>query len=231
LTDARKNLYSVESQRLNAWKELQLLFDPNGGEVDPAPLSLPELNERLRGREERIAVLTDEKPSSLTLAGLELELEALRSELKATPLWRPDLNLSASLGLPDPSKYNLAASLSFSPNDLKSDEREDLQQSIDETLVDIRTECYALSLQKQLIEQNIAIARQAWEAASLAEQQAALTLQESELLHQQGELTVFELDQARLSLASAQIDSYSAAADLYGAQSELLMLYVLASGD
>jgi hypothetical protein len=226
LTDARKNLYTVESQRLSSWKELQLLFDPNSGEVDPAPLSLPELRELIRKREQRIAALAGVRPSSQTLATLELELEALQSELKNTPLWRPDLNLSASLALPDPSKFNLAASLSFSPGDLKSDEREDLQEEIDEKNADIRSERFDLSLQKQLIEQNIAIARQAWDAAILAGEQAALTLQESELLYQQGELTVFELEQARLSDKSAEIDSYRAAADLYGTQSELLMLYV-----
>jgi outer membrane protein TolC len=231
LTDARKNLYTVESQSLSSWKELQLLFDPNGGEVDPAPLSLEELTELIRKREERVAALASERPSSLTLATLQLELEALRSELKATPLWRPDLNLSASVDLQDPSKFNLAASLSYSPNDLRKDEREDLQEKIDEKLVDIRSERYALSLQKQLAEQGIAIARQAWEAATLAGQQAASTLQESELLYRQGQLTVFEIEQARLSLESAQIDTYRAAADLYGTQSELLMLYGLVSGD
>jgi hypothetical protein len=163
---------------------------------------------------------------SQALAHLELDLEALRAELKSTPLWRPDFDLSASLGLPDPSKYNFAASLSFSPADINNDEREDLQEEIDEKIVDIRSEQYELSLQKQLIEQSIAIARQACEAATLAREQAAIILRESQFLHKQGELTVFELEQASLSLRSAEIDSFAAAADLYQAQSELLMLHV-----
>jgi hypothetical protein len=46
---------------------------------------------------------------------------------------------SGSVGLTDPSKYNITASLSFSPNDIKDDEREDLQEGIDEKLLDIRS--------------------------------------------------------------------------------------------
>jgi hypothetical protein len=46
---------------------------------------------------------------------------------------------SGSVGLTDPSKYNIAASLSFSPNDIKDDEREDLQEGIAEKLLDIRS--------------------------------------------------------------------------------------------
>lgn len=211
---------------LSSRKELRLLFDPDSGPVEPASLSLQELKELIHKREEQTAQVAVAQSGSQALAHLELELEALRAELKSTPLWRPDLDLSTSLGLPDPSKYNLAASLSFSPADIKNDEQEDLQEEIDEKLVDIRSEQYELSLQKQLIEQSIAIARQACEAAILAREQAALILRESQFLHKQGELTVFELEQASLSLRSAEIDSFRAAADLYQAQSELLMLYV-----
>lgn len=225
LTDARKNLYTVESQALSSWKELQLLFDPDNGEVNPSPLSLERLEQLIRNRETRLAAAAAAAPSSATLETLKLELSALQAELKATSLWRPDFNLSGSVGLPDLSTYSLSASLSFSPNDIKNDEREDLQEAIDEKLLDIRSERFDLSLQKQLTEQSIAIAEQAFEAATVARQQASLTLEESELLYQQGELTIYELEQAELSLKSAEIDAFSAAVDLYQAQAQLLMLY------
>jgi hypothetical protein len=134
--------------------------------------------------------------ASQNLENLRLELTSLHAELDATPLWRPDLNLSGSMGLPDLSDYSIGASISFSPGDIKDEEREDLEEAIDEKLVDIQIEQFDHSLQKRLVEQNISI-----------------------------------VEQARLSLESAEIDSFAAAADLYKAQSELLMLYVLASED
>lgn len=231
LTAARKNLYAAESQVLDSWKKLQLFFDPEGGEVAAAPLSLQQLQELSRRREEQIGGLAAAQPSSLNLATLKLELAALQEELEDTPLWRPDLSLSGSLGLPDSSAWSVGASLSFSPGEIRDDEREDLQEEIDEKLLDIRVERFDLGLEKQLIEQNIGITGQALEAACLAEEQADLTLRETELLYQQGDRTVYELEQARLSLASAEIDSFAAAADLYLAQSELLMLYALEPED
>ncbi len=227
LTDARKNLYTIESQALSSWKELQLLFDPGSGEIEPAPLSLQQLEDLIRNRGEQITKIVAGDPSSETLEYLELELSALRAELKATPLWRPDFDLSGSVGLPDPSVSSISVSLSFAPNDIKDNDREEVQEAIDEKLLDIRTERFDLGLQLQLTERSIAIAEQAYEAASLAREQAALTLQESELLYQQGKLTVFELEQARLSLKSSEIDSVVAAANLYQAQAELLMYYAV----
>ena len=230
LTEARKNLYSRESQALSSWKELQLLFDPDAEEVEPASLSLQQMGELIRAREQQIGGLAAEQSSSQSLENLKLELTALQEQLEATPPWRPDLNLSGAVGLPDLSAYSVGASISFSPGDIKDEEREDLQEAIDEKLVDIQIEQFELRLQKQLIEQNITIAEQALEAAYLAEDQASLTLRETELLYQQGERTIFELEQACLSLQSAEIDSFTAAADLYQAQAELLMLYVATTG-
>jgi len=227
LTDARKKLYTTESQGMSSWKQLQLLFDPEGEEVEPAPLSLEQLEELIRDREEQVdGLAATGGPSSETLENLKLELTALQEELNDTPRWRPDFNLSGSLGVPDPSAYSIGASISFSPDDVKDEERTDLEEEIREVLVDIQVEQFDLSLQKQLVEQNIGIAEQALQAASLAQEQASLTLRETELLYRQGDRTVFELEQARLSVENAQIDSFAAAADLYRAQSELLMLFV-----
>ena len=227
LTAARKSLYSSETEVLSAWKELQLLFDPDSGEVEPATLSLQQLEELISTREKRITGLAAGQPSSENLGNLMLELTALRSELEATALWRPDLNLTGSVGLPDLSVYSIGASISFSPGEIKDDEREDLEEAIAEKLMDIQIEQFDLSLQKQLVEQNISIAEQALEAAELAREQASRTLRETELLYQQGERTVYELEQARLSLSGAEIDSFAAAADLYQGQAQLLVLFVV----
>jgi hypothetical protein len=108
-------------------------------------------------------------------------LGILREELQQA-VWRPDVGLSGSVGLRDASTYSLGASISFSPADIKDEEREDLNEAIDEKLVDIEVEQFDLGLQKRLIVQNISIVEQALEAASLAEEQAAPTLRESELL-------------------------------------------------
>jgi hypothetical protein len=204
---------------------LLLLFDPNAAGIEPASLSLQQLEELIYAREERIAGLATWRPSSQNLENLKLELTALQEELEATPLWRPDFSLSGSVGLPDLSAYSIGASMNFSPGEIKDDEKEDLEEAIDEKLVDIQVEQFDLSLQKRLVEQNITIAEQALEAAILAQEQASLTLRETELLYQQGERTVYELDQARLSLTGAEIDSFVATVNLYEVQSELLMLY------
>lgn len=84
-------------------KELELLFDPDSGEVEPAPLSLQRLEELISNREEQITTFVADDPSCETLECLKLKLAALRAELKATPLWRPDFDLTGSVGLADPS--------------------------------------------------------------------------------------------------------------------------------
>jgi hypothetical protein len=225
MTTARKNLYSTESQLLSSEKTLRLLFDPDSSIIKPESLSLTQLEDMIDDRQEEIAALSTSEPSSNSLESLKIELTALQTELDETAQWRPNLNLSGSIGYSDFFTWSVSASLSFSPDDIKDDEWDDLQEAIDEKLIDIRSEEFDLSLQNQLIEQNIIIAEQALEAAKMAEEQAALTLEESTLLNDHGELTIYELEQAQLSLRSAEIDSFSAAAGLYMAQAELLILY------
>lgn len=224
LAEARRGLYGAESDLLASRKALRLLLDPDTPEITPAILPLEELQSMIQARESRVAQVADAPPGSESLEALQAELAALQAELAATPSWRPDLALSAGIGLPELS-YSLGASVSFSPGDMKNEERRDLREAIEEKRVEARSAQFEAALQKRLAGQKTAVAADALRAALLAREQADLACRQTELLHRQGERTVLELEQAGLSLRRAEIEGFSAAAALYAAQGELLMLH------
>ncbi len=225
VTAAAKDLYNKETSYLSAWKTLQLLFTANDGEIAVQNVSFDELASLIDQRKARLASFENEHPSSQSLEILNTELEALKAQLAATPVWRPSLSANASVSLPSPS-VSVGVSLTFSPSQIKTDDRKDLEDSISEKIMDIKTETFALEIQKKMLLKNIAIAEQALASAKLSWKKADLALKETELLHSQGKRTDLELEQERLNLRSAEIQSFSSASALYAALSEYLMLFV-----
>ncbi len=234
LTDARKALYSAESAKVSTWKNLRQLFNPESEPFSPAPLPLPEMEDRIAQRSSLLTQITSEgklRPVSALMSSLKLDLQSLGKELQATPAWRPDLSITGTLGLPDTTKSSVGLTLSFAPSDIKKDERQNIKDQRADTMADIQMEQYNLELQRQLLERGIEITRQAFEAAKVVRTQADLTLRETELLYTQGDRTVFERDKARLALQNADLECFSSAVDWYAALGEMLALFGVEGSD
>jgi hypothetical protein len=225
LIEARQGLFNSEQSYLSDWRALQLLFAPSEQRIAVAPLSIDELLEMVSGRKSEVARFDAEGPATQKLENLRLELIALQTQLQATPAWRPDLNLAAGLLFPDVTP-SLSVSLSFSPNQLKSDERSELAEDIGIKRMEIAAESYGAELQKSLGRQSIAIAEESLASARVQRERDRVAVQEAELLFQQGGRTTLELEQLRLNLRRSEISSFQAAVENYRVLGEYLMLFV-----
>jgi hypothetical protein len=224
LITARQSLFNSEQRYLTDWKTLQLLFAPSEERVEVVPISLDELLELLALRKIEVAHFEDSVPSSEKLENLRSELVALQTELKVTPSWRPGLELTAGVAFPDVTP-SVSLSFSFSPDQLKRDEREELAADIEIKRMEIATESYTTELQKTLGEQSIEIVEEALASTRIQKDRDAVSLQEGELLYQQGGRTTLELEQLRLNLRRTEILSFQSAAEVYQAQGNYLMLF------
>jgi hypothetical protein len=228
LIDARENLFDSEQRYLSDWGNLQLLFAPSDEQVAVAQLPVTELMEMVQRRKAEVQRFKNAEPVTETLENLRLELTALEAELKATPAWRPELNLSTAVTLPYayPDSHSMSMSLSFSPNQLKRDERQDLLEDIEVKRMEIAAEAYSAGLQKSLEQQNIAIVEQALASAQIQAERDRVALQEGELLFQQGRRTTLELEQLRLNLRRTRILTFQSATEVYRVLGVYLMLFV-----
>jgi hypothetical protein len=225
LITARQNLFNSEQRYLSDWKTLQLLFAPSEERIAVVPVSLDEVLELLALRSIETARFEGAGPSSEKLENLRYELVALQTELKVTPSWQPELTLAAGVAFPNVSP-SVSLSLSFSPDQLKQDEREELSADIEVKRMEIATESYTTELQKTLGEQSIGIVEEALRSTRIQKDRDGIALQEGELLYQQGRRTTIELEQLRLNLRRTEILSFQAAAEVYRAQGNYLMLFV-----
>jgi len=228
LIEARQDLFSKEKGYLGAWRTLQLLFAPAEERISVMPLPIAELMRMLEQRRILVEALDQAEPVTEELENLRLELEALEAELKATSPWRPELNLSTAVDFPyeSPGSHSVSVGLSFSPNQLKRDERENLREDIEIKRMEIAAEISAAALQKSLELQNIALVEQALASARIQEERDGVSLQEAELLFQQGRRTTLELEQLRLNLRRIQILTFRSAVEVYKALGVYQMLFV-----
>jgi len=226
LITARQSLFNSEQRYLTGWKTLQLLFAPSEERIAVVPVSLDEVLELPELRSIEAARFEDAEPSSEKLENLRFELVALQAELKATPSWQPELELAAGVAFPDISP-SLSLSFSFSPDQLKRDERDELAADIEVKRMEIATESYTVELQKTLGGQSVAIVEEALVSTRVQKDRDGIALQEAEMLYQQGRRTTLELEQLRLNLRRTEILSFQAAAEVYRAQGNYLMLFVI----
>jgi len=228
LIKARRDLFSSEQGYLGDWRTLQLLFAPIEERIAVAPLPIAELMGLVQQRRAEVDRFGQAEPVTEGLANLRLELAALEAELKATPAWRPELNLSTAVALPYayPGSHSVSLSVSFSPNQLKRDEREELLEDIEVKRMEIAAETSSAALEKSLELQNIALVEQALASAQIQAERDRVALQEAELLYQQGRRTTLELEQLRLNLQRTQILIYESAAEVYRVLGVYLMLFL-----
>jgi hypothetical protein len=227
LIKARQDVFAREQGYLGAWRNLQLLFAPSEERIAVAPLPVEELLDLVARRSAEVERYEDVEPVTETLENLRLELAALEAELEATPAWRPEVSLSTGVSLPYayPDSHSVGVSLSFSPNQIKRDEREELREDIEVKRMEITAETSAAVLQKSLELQNISLVEQALASARLQAERDAVALREGELLFQQGRRTTLELEQLRLNLERARIQAYKSAVEVYRVSGVYLLLF------
>jgi hypothetical protein len=229
---ARQDLFSREQGYLGAWRNLQLLFAPSEDRIAVAPLPIEELLDLVARRGAEVGRYADAEPVTEELENLRLELAALEAELQATPTWRPEISLSTGVSLPYayPDSHSVGVTMSFSPSQLKREQRRELQEDIEVKRMEIAAETSAASLQKSLELRNIALVEQALASARLQVERDAVALREAELLFEQGRRTTLELEQLRLNLQRARIQSYRSAVEVYRVLGVHLMLFAAENG-
>ena len=223
VSTARKEAFTAERNVLSARKDVQLLLGPGVEEVEIAPLGLEELLVKIEEREAE-AEASGGEVSSLKLEQLATELDRLKEDLAVLWVWRPNLSVSASVSVPFEDAQG-SVSLSFSPSDLRNDERRELEETIEDKLYDISTERFSLGVELDLQERSVSVSEEIVESDGVALEQGRLSLEEAELLYEQGELTELELTQERLRLKGTENRMFSSAADLYRSLGDLLYLY------
>jgi hypothetical protein len=228
LIKARQDLFSKEQGYLGDWRTLQLLFAPSEERIDVSPLPIDELTELVQQRRAEVTRYDEADPVTEKLENLRLELTALQAQLEATPAWKPALSLSTAVALPYayPDSHSVSMSMSFSPNQLKREDREELQEDVKVKRMEIAAETSAAALEKSLEQQNIILVEEALASAQVQAERDRVNLQEGELLFQQGGRTTLELEQLRLNLRRTQILNFQSAAEVYRVLGVYLMLFV-----
>jgi outer membrane protein TolC len=222
LSSARKGIFNAEKNLLNARKDLQLMLGPETGMVEIGFIEPDNLLSMIEDRKGKLGRSTiDYELISQSLERLEIELERLQADLRETWLWKPDLSLSVGAGVPL-EDFQATLSLSFSPADIRSDERCDLEEAIQDKLDDISAERFSLEIERDIQTRSVSMAEEVLAMDQAEMEQARLSLNESELLFRQGRLTKLELEKIRLQLNAADIRYFAAARDLFNALGELL---------
>jgi outer membrane protein TolC len=221
LLSARQGLFDAERGVLSARISLLRLLGPGSGEPQVKAATGEELAAEIAKRDVEIEAQTGSAPESLALRVMGYELEALRAKLAATPVYRPDLAVSAHLDYP--LAAGASVSLSFSPSDIRSDERAAVAESVVAKEREIELERMAAMLQGKILDQALRVARQVLSARQTEVSQATSALAESRLLLEQGRVTSLETRQSELDLQSSQARLFQAETDILSAQAAILM--------
>ncbi len=224
LSSKRQQLITARKSRLEAEKNLKLLFGPGRETPQIAQITSGELARRIAGRMEAVDAKKGSAPYSSAVENYSIDLKRLQAELDRTWGWRPDLSVGSSLSFPG-GDFSLSASLSISPSDFKGGERADLEEAIEALQDDIATEHYVLDLEKELKMGSIEIALEALDAAGLQLEQARTLFEEEKILAAEGERTELELLKAEANVIAAENTVFQQSAAVLRAQNDYLLLF------
>jgi outer membrane protein TolC len=230
LNDARQAAFDAERAHLSARVKLYQLVGPSGAEPSVASVAFEDLQAAIVGRDAAVAETTARTAATLALAKARTALQALQGQLAATPTYRPNVSLGARLTYGfQPSTISASGSLSFSfsPNDVQTDERKDIQVSIQAKEHELAFEGLSATFQTDVAARALEVSRAALDGRTTGLRQARLTLEEAELLFEQGERTEIEVEETRLAVRSAENALLSAAEAVLAAQADILLLHVL----
>jgi hypothetical protein len=221
LTSARQGSLDAQKALVNAKAALYRLIGAGSGQPDVTAATLADLSALVAKRDAAVAALPAASGASLTLRTLQVERDALRAQLAATPVYSPALSLSGSVSYP----LNASASISFSfsPSDVKISDHDKVTAALSQKEQEIEIERLAVSLQAEVREQSMALARQVVDERQAEVKQAETALAEARLLETQGRATSLERRQAEVDIASAQARLYGAVIAVLAAQADILL--------
>lgn len=227
LIAARQGVFDSERGLLSARISLYRLLGASEADVKEADAA--EMEARITARDAEIGKMASAEPRTLALRQAVIELSALRQELAQTWAYRPSLSLGASLAWqpasPDPLSASASVSFSFSPSDIKTDDRAELSRSIAEKEKEVSMEQEASRFQRDILTQALSVAKETLEARKAELVQAETTAAQGEVLLSQGRWTSIDLAQAGLNVDSARAGVLSAAAAVLSAQAQVLLLF------
>ena len=224
VTAARQEYYSAENTLISAAQNLRNTVGETQRGIEIADISQAAIDGLIEFRSETLDGKGEAAVRSRALDDLFTDLEQLRAELKATKVYDPDFDVSASLSFPDPG-FSGTVSFSFSPDDIQNDEVDTLQENILSKEEQLAQERFSLELQRQMFLSRIDANLELMELSRSALKDAELALEEVRFLAQQGERTSLELASAVLDVRSAELRLFQSACDVVSAQSDLLLLY------
>ena len=166
--------------------------------------------------------------ATVSLLNQIVELEALKQQLDATPVFQPTISVSGNASYPL-STFTAGASVSitFSPDQIQTEERGEIETAIADKEFDLTLEQANVDLEVRMLNQSISVAREALSISLSDYESSEIQFKEAELLFDRGERTELELEESELSLLSSSIGLFVSAVDLYRNLGDLLKLYLL----
>jgi outer membrane protein TolC len=229
LIAARQGRFDAERGLLSARVALYRLLGPSTTETEVKGMESGELEASIASRDAMLESLGGSEPATLALRQSTLDLQALKEQLAQTWVYRPNLDISAGLAYQPASASPLAASaslsLSFSPSDIKTEDRAEILQSIADKEKEVALERLASRFQEQILRQALAVAKQALATRQTELEQAQSAVAGGEVLLSQGRWTSLEMEQARINVESAKAGVFSASAAVLKAQTDILLVY------
>ncbi len=227
VSNRRQAMYNAQRSFLEKTRDSNILLGPSFSTVSVAALSLEDLIERIERRVREVEAVQNKLAYSSAVERLQVELNALETQLQQTMTWKPDVSLSVKGGITADSKSNLTvqASVSFSPSDLNYSVKQDLEASIAKKRSEIQMEQYVLSLEQEVRFKTMAIARQSFDAALFDLQQLLIQEKEAKILLSWGDRTKLEVRQIELGVFNARNQSFQQAAAYLKSIHEYLLLF------
>lgn len=166
---------------------------------------------------------------SIAVRLLEMELEALRRQLKATPVFDPSVSISGNVNgdIDDPAggpTFSLGVTLNLSPRSFDPYERNALQEDIEDKIDSIEAKKYSLetSLKSALTSYEIQQFYIEETARKLENQKSSL--EQTKYLYEIGEKLQLDILSAELAVKNAEQSLRSARYDLLRAYYDFLVL-------
>jgi len=229
-TDAsatRQKYYNSQKSLLSIKKNLYQIIGPDLGDIEVSELSTDSVLLLIAAREEELTAAEAGEAATVDLLNQAVELEALKQQLEETPVFEPTISVTGSVSGFDSLRASAGVSVTFSPDQIQTDEREEIETDITDKEFDLSLEQANVELEAKMLKQNISVAREALDISISDYDNSLVQYEEAKLLFDLGERTELELEESELSLFSSSIALFASAVDLYMNLGELLGLYLL----
>jgi len=225
-SSTRQSYYNTLKSLFSLKKNLYQIIGPDLGDIEVRELSTGDVLDLVAKREAELKNAEAGQTASVSLLNLAVEIEALKQELEETPVFQPSLTLSGNMNFND-FRAGGGVSLSLSPEQFQTEERDDLLEEIADVESDLVLEQANVDLEVGMLKQSISIAREALQISISDYDNYQIQYDETKLLHERGERTDLELERSGLDLFFRSITVFSSAVDLYRNLGDLLIFYLL----